>query len=76
MLRRIGCVLVGLAALSAAASAEGDRYAKSERADWRVAPVKDCTRFNGRSGYYGNPWCTPQEQARWDRWSAERAWVH
>jgi hypothetical protein len=38
----------------------------------REAPVKDCTRFNGRHGYYGNPWCTPEEQERWDKWEAER----
>lgn len=36
-------------------------------------PVKNCTRVNGRMGYYGNPWCTPAEQARWDRWDARRA---
>ncbi len=35
-------------------------------------PPKDCTRFNGRFGYYGNPWCTPAEQDRWDRWEARR----
>jgi hypothetical protein len=38
----------------------------------RETPIKDCTRINGRYGYYGNPWCTPQEQARFDRWSASR----
>jgi hypothetical protein len=35
-------------------------------------PVKDCTRFNGHFGFYGNPWCTPEEQARWDKYEAER----
>ncbi len=35
-------------------------------------PVKDCTRFNGHFGFYGNPWCTPEEQDRWDRWQADR----
>jgi hypothetical protein len=30
-------------------------------------PMKDCTRVNGRFGYYGNPWCTPAEQRAWDR---------
>ncbi|WP_334149896.1 hypothetical protein [Hyphomicrobium sp.] len=34
-------------------------------------PVKDCTRFNGHFGFYGNPWCTPEEQLRWDKWQAE-----
>lgn len=38
-----------------------------------AAPPKDCTRFNGRFGYYGNPWCTPAEQERWDRWQVPRA---
>ena len=36
------------------------------------APLKDCTRLNGRWGYYGNPWCSPAEQLRWDRWDAQR----
>jgi hypothetical protein len=36
------------------------------------APVKDCTRLNGRVGYYANPWCTPAEQDRFDRWDAKR----
>ena len=35
-------------------------------------PVKDCTRVNGRWGYYGNPWCSPAEQYRWDRAEARR----
>lgn len=36
----------------------------------RVLPVKDCTRFNGRYGYYGNPWCTEREQLLWDLYSS------
>jgi hypothetical protein len=36
------------------------------------APVKDCTRLNGRWGYYDNPWCSPAEQLRWDRWDVRR----
>ncbi len=39
---------------------------KSAR-NWQPAPVKDCTRLNGRWGYYGNPWCTKAEQDAWDR---------
>jgi hypothetical protein len=35
-------------------------------------PVKECTRFNGRFGYYANPWCNAAEQDRWDRWEAAR----
>ena len=37
------------------------------------SPYKDCTRINGRWGYYGNPWCTREEKLRWDRWDAARA---
>lgn len=33
---------------------------------------KDCTRYNGRWGYYGNPWCTPAEQRAFDIWDARR----
>lgn len=33
-------------------------------------PPKECHRFEGRNGYYGNPWCTEEEQLRWDRWDA------
>jgi hypothetical protein len=35
-----------------------------------AAPVKDCTRFNGRYGYYGNPWCTEREQLLWDLYTS------
>ena len=35
-------------------------------------PLKDCTRVNGRYGYYGNPWCNRLEQLRWNRWNARR----
>ena len=38
----------------------------------RHMPAKDCTRVNGRYGYYGNPWCNRLEQLRWDRWEARR----
>jgi len=81
MVRRV-CSVLGIVALAAAstafaapASAEGWHRAHKSRHDVREAPIKDCTRLNGRWGYYGNPWCTPAEQARWDRWDAERRWV-
>jgi len=73
MVRRILsiCVIAATAAaLSVPAGAEGYRVYKATREQ----PVKDCTRFNGRWGYYGNPWCTPAEQDRWDRWDARRSW--
>jgi hypothetical protein len=76
MARRIvrlvmGAVLVG--AIAAPVGAEGwHGGGVSVRLGDRDAPVKDCTRFNGRFGYYDNPWCTPAEQARFDRWQANR----
>ena len=75
MYLRFGSLLLLLAtgvATAGAASAEGYRTYKASRAYVRAAPVKDCTRFNGRWGYYGNPWCTPREQAAWDAWSDRR----
>lgn len=74
MYMRIKIILIGLAAFSLAAAAHaGDTRAhKPDKKTVREAPPKDCTRFNGRIGYYGNPWCTPAEQARWDKWSAQR----
>jgi hypothetical protein len=75
MYLRIDSLLVLLAAavaLAGAASAEGYRTYNSTRAYASATPVKDCTRLNGRWGYYGNPWCTPAEQAAWDRWSDRR----
>lgn len=38
----------------------------------RHRPIKDCTRLNGRYGYYGNPWCSRSEQLRWDRRTARQ----
>lgn len=44
----------------------------SSRQSVHAAPLKDCTRLNGRMGYYANPWCTAAEQARWDRRDSRR----
>jgi hypothetical protein len=64
--------LSATAAVSAQAlAAELEKYDASRQIASN-APVKKCTRINGRMGYYGNPWCTPAEQARWDRWDARR----
>ncbi len=60
---------LALAALSAPVLAGGARH--SERA-YSAYPLKDCTRINGRWGYYGNPWCSPREQDAWDRFEARR----
>lgn len=72
------CVRAALLAISAtaavsmhAAAAERGRSDASRQLASNE-PVKNCTRVNGRMGYYGNPWCTPAEQVRWDRWDARR----
>ncbi len=59
------------ALLTGTANANDAAY-QGQRKAVREAPIKDCTRLNGRFGYYGNPWCTPEEQARWDKWSARQ----
>jgi hypothetical protein len=64
-------IVAAVAAIAGPASAGGYRASK-ERAYVREAPVRDCTRINGRYGYYGNPWCSAREQERFDRWSASR----
>jgi hypothetical protein len=74
VVRGILSIWVGVAIAAAVAGpaiAEGYRAHKSGQYA-REAPVRDCTRINGKYGYYGNPWCTHQEQARWDRWEASR----
>jgi hypothetical protein len=70
MLRIVNCialVLVVAAALTASAEAGSRKGVRST-----PPPVKDCTRINGRWGYYGNPWCTPAEQLAFDRAEARR----
>lgn len=63
-------LLASIAALALPAEAGKRRGAQT----WQqAAPVKDCTRLNGRFGYYGNPWCTRAEQDAWDRATARRA---
>lgn len=71
MLRIAGTGMMVVAALllaGASAEAGGKRASKAWRAE--RPPIKDCTKFNGRWGYYGNPYCTPAEQERFDRWQA------
>lgn len=58
--------------LPVASSAEAGRRDDAKRLASQTKPIKDCTRFNARYGFYGNPWCTPAEQERWDRWEARR----
>jgi hypothetical protein len=64
---RVGLVafLTAILATSAANADKARRYNTDP-------PIKDCTRINGRWGFYGNFWCTPAEQLRWDRWQARR----
>ena len=69
MSRKIARIVLIVAAVAIpAAVAEAG---KAQRAYVEASP-KDCTRLNGRWGYYGNPWCSPAEQLRWDRWEARR----
>jgi hypothetical protein len=69
MLRTLTCIALMLAVATAFAPSE----AGSRKGVRSVPPpVKDCTRLNGRWGYYGNPWCTPAEQRAFDRAEARR----
>jgi hypothetical protein len=62
-----------LAALVApAARADGTPASLGSEPAIRQTAPKDCTRLNGRIGYYGNPWCSPAEQRAWDLWEARR----
>jgi hypothetical protein len=73
MLRAIICICTALViAAFAMPRASADARGKARRA-YADTPTKDCTRLNGRWGYYGNPWCSPAEQLRWDRWDGRRA---
>jgi hypothetical protein len=65
---------VALALFALPANTSATEYAKVKglRQSASTQPIKECIRFNGRHGYYGNPWCTPAEQDRWDRWEVAR----
>lgn len=67
MLRSMTFLALMLAAALAVPAGAGSRNVRA----WQ-APVKDCTPFNGRFGYYGNPWCTPAEQRAWERATSRR----
>jgi hypothetical protein len=70
---RVGLVAFVAAILALdAMGAIGTAHANKARRYNADPPIKDCTRINGRWGYYGNFWCTPAEQLRWDRWQARR----
>jgi len=70
-LRAAIAAILAVSALPPAALAERGRTT-AVRQPLVSPPVKDCTRINGRIGYYANPWCSPAEQERWDRWEAAR----
>ena len=73
MLRSLTCIALALAVRRRRLPSPPKAAAASTVRAYQ-APVKDCTRFNGRWGYYGNPWCTPAEQqALWDRAEARRS---
>jgi hypothetical protein len=66
-------VLVALAFLLTEAASAGDvRTRETVRSGLRLAAPKDCTPYNGRFGYYGNPWCTAAEQRAWEIHTARR----
>jgi hypothetical protein len=70
MLRILTCIalmLVVAATFTTSAEAGSRKGVRSS-----PPPLKDCTRVNGRWGYYGNLWCTPAEQLAWDRAEARR----
>lgn len=64
-------VLCGVAISLVAATGAVAATAKVKRPTPTPLP-KECHLFEGRNGYYGNPWCTKEEQLRWDRWEAAR----
>lgn len=45
------------AALAVALSATAEAAQRRSKAKVPVYVERDCTPFNGRYGYYGNPWC-------------------
>ena len=64
--------LVLMLPLAGAVEAESAHRQKPTRQAGFDRPPKDCTRYNSTNWTYGNDWCTPAEQARWDRWDAAR----
>lgn len=73
-LRAARVLLVGVAVFALPAQATEQRRAQPTHSGQANSerPVKDCTRYNGTYGFYGNRWCTAEEQERWDRWEARR----
>jgi len=72
MLRPLSLMMAFAIALSAGFAAPSDAGSRRGMRTYS-APLKDCTRLNGRFGYYGNPWCSPAEQRAWDRAQGRRS---
>lgn len=75
MMKQLAGALVCAGVLGLAGAAQAGTYEysnESQRRNVQEAPLKDCTKFNSRYGFYGNPYCTPEEQARFDRWEARK----
>jgi hypothetical protein len=63
-------LVAALACATWSAAHAGASRLSPDRAGLGQAPPKECSRLNGRIGYYANPWCTPAEQRAWDVWEA------
>ncbi len=65
---------LGVLAMCAIPALAGHRTSAPgyDRHDAGHRAIRDCTRVNGRYGYYGNPWCSAAEQAAFDRREARR----
>ena len=48
---------VAAAALSVTLAATAEAAQRRAKASSYAIAKRDCTPFNGRYGYYGNPWC-------------------
>jgi len=73
MWRSVGrLTLTAAAAVALLAPMSTHSEARKRGAEVQRPVLKDCTRVNGRFGYYGNPWCTPAEQKAWDRATSRR----
>ncbi len=66
----IACIAL-LLTVGAVLTLPAESRSRSHVRNWKAA-VKDCTRINGRWGYYGNLWCSPAEQQQWDRATSGR----
>jgi len=72
-MRSLTSLIVVLVATSVVVSVPADAAKRKALRSWKPAPaLKDCTRLNGRFGYYGNPWCSAAEQRAWDRATSGR----